>query len=671
MVDTQVADASPATRGSESSRLACLRGYEILDTPPERSFDDIVLLAARICEAPIALVSFVDEQRQWFKARVGLDSEQTPRDIAFCDHTIRQPEALLTVPDARLDARFAGNPMVTSDPHIRFYAGTALVAPGGHALGTLCIKDVAPRQLDAAQREALEALGRQVVTLLELRRSVRERRLLDERHQLVLESVANAIVMVDEDDRIVLANVQSQAIFGHDRAALIGQPIDLLIPPRQRLQRRLERQALRTGSAAQPQAAETLGLHKDGSTIATETGLTRLVSQRQTYLIESVLDVSHRKSIEARLNAMQTLHQAIVDNAGCAIITASSEGLVTSFNPAAQRMFGYSAEEVVGLRRPDVVDGVLELAVASASEPRPPAFEMPAASDREGGPSGGECACMRKDGSRIPVLLSVTALRDGFGARTGFLGLAIDISDRKRTEDLLRAKNEDLRTFAYTVSHDLKAPLRGIVGYAQELMRRHQEGLGERARFCLAQIITATNNLDQLIEDLLDYSRLIAEKPLCGKVRLPELVDRILSDRSHALAEQGVELDVQVPGLVVRTWERGLHQALSNLIDNALKYSRQAQPPRLRIRAEAADNGCRISVADNGIGFDMKYHDRIFGLFNRLVRASDYEGTGAGLAIVAKVVDKLGGRVHAESAPGQGAAFFIEVPHLPAEVCAS
>ncbi|MGA0609014.1 GAF domain-containing sensor histidine kinase [Caldimonas sp. KR1-144] len=665
-----MADASPASPGSEPSRLDCLRGYDILDTAPERSFDDIVLLAARICQAPIALVSFVDEQRQWFKARIGLDSEQTPRDIAFCNHAIRQPDALLTVPDARLDARFAGNPMVTSAPHIRFYAGTALVTPDGHALGTLCVKDVVPRQLDAAQCDALEALGRQVVTLLELRRSVRERRLLDERHRLVLESVANAIVMVDEADRIVLANAQAQSIFGHAPSDLIGQPIDLLIPPRQRLQRRLERQALRAGSAAQPQAAETLGLHQDGSTIATETGLTRLVSDRQTYLIESVLDVSHRKSIEARLNAMQTLHQAIVDNAGCAIIAASPEGLVTSFNPAAQRMFGYSAEEVVGLRRPEVVDGVLELAAATLAS-RPPAFEMPAAGDREGGPSGCECACVRKDGSRIPVLLSVTALRDGFGAQTGFLGLAIDISDRKRTEDLLRAKNEDLRTFAYTVSHDLKAPLRGIVGYAQELMRRHQDGLGERARFCLAQIITATNNLDQLIEDLLDYSRLIAEKPLCGKVRLPELVDRILSDRSHALAEQGVELDVHVPGLVVRTWERGLHQALSNLIDNALKYSRQAQPPRLRIRAEAADNGCRISVADNGIGFDMKYHDRIFGLFNRLVRASDYEGTGAGLAIVAKAVDKLGGRVHAESVPGQGAAFFIEVPHLPAEVCAS
>jgi signal transduction histidine kinase len=218
------------------------------------------------------------------------------------------------------------------------------------------------------------------------------------------------------------------------------------------------------------------------------------------------------------------------------------------------------------------------------------------------------------------------------------------------------------------VSHDLKAPLRGILGYAQELERRHQDGLAERARFCIAQIITASRNLDQLIEDLLDYSRFVSEKPQSDEVHLSNLVERILRDRSLVLGEQGVQVDVQVPRLMLRTWERGLHQALSNLIDNALKYSRHATPPRLRIEAEIVEGGCRISVADNGIGFDMKYHDRIFGLCNRLVRASEFEGTGAGLAIVAKLVDKLGGSVRAQSAPGEGATFLIELPYLQPEL---
>jgi len=689
----------PVERWDEPSRLASLRRYDILDTAPERSFDDIALLAAHICKAPIALVSFVDEERQWFKARVGLSLEETPRDISFCTHTICQPDGLLIVPDAQHDARFAESPMVAGEPHVRFYAGTRLMAPDGQALGTLCVKDVVPREIAAPEREALEALGRQVVTLLELRRSIRERRLLHDRYQLVLESVANAILMVDERDRIVLANAQAQAVFGHARDELIGRSIDLLVPPAQRALRARQRQARRIGLAPEAPQAETLGLRSDGTVIAIESGLAALVADDRVYVIESVLDVSHRKHIEARLSEMQTLQQAIVDNAGFGIITTSPDGLITSFNPAAQRMFGYASDEVVGLKRPDFIHDTFELSPGEtttmpaaliaadrapdrtpeseregqggADMPLAPGFDVPVPTDRSGDARDCEWICVRKDGSRFPVLLSVTALREGDGTNTGYLGLAIDISERKRIENLLRAKNQDLRTFAYTVSHDLKAPLRGIVGYAQELMRRHQDGLGERARYCLAQIIAASSNLDQLVEDLLSYSRLVVEKPHAAKVSVAAVVERILSDRSLAIAENGVEVDVKLPELPLQTWERGLHQALANLIDNALKYSRESRPPRLIIRAEATELGCLIRVSDNGIGFDMKYHDRIFGLFNRLVRASEYEGTGAGLAIVAKVVDKLGGEVRAQSAPGEGATFFLHVPHLAAEPAAT
>jgi len=232
----------------------------------------------------------------------------------------------------------------------------------------------------------------------------------------------------------------------------------------------------------------------------------------------------------------------------------------------------------------------------------------------------------------------------------------------QQTEKKLRLRNEDLKGFAYTVSHDLKAPLRGIAGYAQELERRHKTGLAERAQFCITQIITATSNLDHLIEDLLHYSRLDAETPSLADVNLRGLVEAILKDRSLVIAEQHIEVTVDIPFTTLRTWERGLVQVLTNLIDNALKYSRDAGPPRLGIRAEALGNAWRLVVSDNGIGFDMKYHDRIFGLFNRLVRADEFEGTGAGLAIVKKLMEKLGGTIRAESAPGQGATFLVELP---------
>jgi PAS domain S-box-containing protein len=241
-----------------------------------------------------------------------------------------------------------------------------------------------------------------------------------------------------------------------------------------------------------------------------------------------------------------------------------------------------------------------------------------------------------------------------------------EIHQRKHVEQLLRARNEELKAFAYTVSHDLKAPLRGIAGYAAELDRRHRAGLSERALHCLKQILTATHNLDRLIEDLLHYARLDAEAPSASPIDLARMVETILKDRHATILGQRAEVTVSLGVTNVRTWERGLFQVLTNLIDNALKYSRGASPPSIRIASQERVGAFLLLIADNGIGFDMKYHDRIFGLFDRLVRQEEFEGTGAGLAIVKKVVDKIGGRIWAESAPGAGATFCVEWPQAAA-----
>jgi two-component system cell cycle sensor histidine kinase/response regulator CckA len=157
----------------EKKRLKVLWQYEVLDTVPEEIFDDLTELAARICEAPIALISLIDEDRQWFKARVGITAPETSRDISFCAHAIRQ-NGLFVVPDASRDSRFAKNPLVLSGPKIRFYAGSPLITPDGYALGTLCVIDKVPRQLGADQQQALRLLSRLVMTQLELRRHSRE-----------------------------------------------------------------------------------------------------------------------------------------------------------------------------------------------------------------------------------------------------------------------------------------------------------------------------------------------------------------------------------------------------------------------------------------------------------------------------------------------------------------
>jgi GAF domain-containing protein len=160
---------SAPTPQNEKKRLQILWQYEVLDTVPEELFDDLTELAARICEAPIALISLVDEKRQWFKSKIGITLNETARNISFCAHAINQ-NSLFIVPDATRDERFAQSPLVTAEPYIRFYAGAPLISPDGHALGTLCVIDKLPRELRPDQKQALTILARHVVSQLELRR---------------------------------------------------------------------------------------------------------------------------------------------------------------------------------------------------------------------------------------------------------------------------------------------------------------------------------------------------------------------------------------------------------------------------------------------------------------------------------------------------------------------
>ncbi|MDF2441571.1 MAG: hypothetical protein JWN98_2555, partial [Abditibacteriota bacterium] len=219
-------------------RLEALQRYEILDTMPEREFDDIAFLAAQICQAPVALITFIDSHRQWFKARVGLDMIETPRDISFCAHAIAQAGPLI-ISDATQDARFAANPLVTGERHVRFYSGAPLVTPDGQALGTLCVLDIAPRQLTPDQQEALSRLSRQVVAQLELRRSLlrlqrtvseRNEALSAQRHserlrQAIVEHASDGIITVEEQGRIQTCNEAASQMFGVPAEVLIGQSV--------------------------------------------------------------------------------------------------------------------------------------------------------------------------------------------------------------------------------------------------------------------------------------------------------------------------------------------------------------------------------------------------------------------------------------------------------------
>ncbi|MEL7557795.1 PAS domain S-box protein [Stutzerimonas chloritidismutans] len=300
----------------ELSRLAALLRYEILDTPDETAFDDFTELAAYICDTPIALISLVDDHRQWFKSRLGLDVSETPRELSFCTYTI-EGEGVFEVEDAHRDTRFCDNPLVTGDPHIRFYAGAPLISPDGYNLGTLCVIDRQPRQLSEAQRGALVRLSRQIMRLFEERLQAHRYAEQAALQQALLNSAASAMLVTTDDGHISGVNPTAERLFGYPEQMLIGQPLTSVLFPQEALQRRATILGNALGEPIEPGFAvltapllegrremrEWRLLHRNGSGVPVLLNVSAIHDERELLrgYIVSAYDLAHQEHLQLRL----------------------------------------------------------------------------------------------------------------------------------------------------------------------------------------------------------------------------------------------------------------------------------------------------------------------------------------------------------------------------------
>jgi PAS domain S-box-containing protein len=535
----------------EQARLRALAYYGLAGSPPEERFDRLARLAALVLRAPVALVTFVDADTQWYKAAHGVAPGSTPREIAFCAHAILDDQVLV-VADASADPRFADNPDVTGGLGIRFYAGAPIKTREGHRLGTVCVIDQTPRVLSSGEVVVLEELASlaadEVERTLHLRehaeQTTKDRLDADALIESLIESSSDCVKMLDFDGVILAINAHGCELLDIEHFDQVrGVP-----------------------------------------------WLTFWEGEART-LAEAALSAARR----------------------------SEEGSFTGFQQTAKGTPRWWEVRVIPV---------------STSIGRPTRL-----------------LCLSRDVTEREALLAQlrqanSELESRVAART----------------NQLEARNRELEEFANAAGHDLQEPLRKIRGFTDLVAQQEAAVLSDEGKRALAKVLDASERMSRLLSDLLALSRLTSSVEPFSEVDLSVTLSEVISDLHVRLDETAGRVQVLSSLPVIRADQSQMHRLLLNLVGNALKYHRSGVPPVVQVRASEQNGHITIVVEDNGIGFDEKYAERIFAPFQRLHAKDAFEGTGMGLAIVRKIVERHGGTVRATSRPGAGSSFTVVMP---------
>lgn len=459
MID-RAAEREAATRvpipRDEDRRLEVLDSYRVLDSVPEEAFDRITHLASRVFDVPMAAISLIDRDRQWFKSCVGLEGPGTSRDEAFCAHTIMREEVMV-VPDATCDPRFATNPSVVGDANIRFYAGAPLKSRGGAILGTLCVIDTAPREtFSAADRATLAIMADAVVDLLELRLNSLEleaearrrsraeqeagaqRQLAEGRAEAaarlaaIARSSGDAIISKTLDGVITSWNRAAEEMYGYTAAEAVGKSVEMLVPPDRVTQVEAILDRIRKGESVAN--LETERVTKDGRTIQASISVAPVLAPSGQIIGASTIarDITHQKAVQEKLRADEEQTRLIIETASDAFISMDDHGRITDWNRRAEQMFGWRRSDAVGRTLSQVI---IPERYRSAHEEGLRRFletgEGRVVDHRI------QIEAVRRDGAEIAIELAIWAIRRRGGY--SFNAFLTDISERKRAEQKIRA----------------------------------------------------------------------------------------------------------------------------------------------------------------------------------------------------------------------------------------
>ncbi len=480
---------------------------------------------------------------------------------------------------------------------------------------------------------------------------------MEGRYRGLLEAAPDAMVVVNQAGEIILLNVQAEKQFGYRRDELVGQKVKNIIP--QGFAERLIADGTRSAAEALAQqigtGIELIALRKDGTQFPIEIMLSPLESAEGTLVTAAIRDISVRKTADEHLAQMEGRYRGLLEAAPDAMVVVDQNGEIVLLNVQAEKQFGYRRDELLGQKIKNIIpEGFAERLIADALRSVEDALSQQIG-------TGIELCARRKDGTEFPIEIMLSPLESAEGM---LVTVAIrDISVRKQAEvnllgkvEELKRSNEELGQFAYIASHDLQEPLRMVASYTQLLARRYKGRLDSDADEFIAFAVDGASRMQRLIQDLLAYSRVGTKGKELQQTSSEEAFEQSLLNLRGGIQESGaiVTHDSLPPVLAD---EIQLIQLFQNLVGNAIKYQKSGIP---RIHVSAAKKGGRkwlFSVKDNGLGIDPIYFERIFVMFQRLHKREEFAGTGIGLAICKKIVERHGGVISVHSEPGQGSTF--------------